>query len=154
MATTPEDLWRAVDTRDMIQVDTDSGPVIGVLCPAMSRHKVGVHPESGEDIFRDPEVAVTDDMVQPGGGTSLFNQDRFLGSRKWHFFYVPRDTVVPPELNVSGPTYNVYFDANHYLIETRKPIPVSSYRGALDNFARAAFAKRYADARRFTGPGR
>ncbi len=154
MAATRQDLWRAVDTRETAAFDPDGAPLIGILLPAMSRRRVGTDPRTGKDVFRDPEVVVIDDYVQAGGGTVVYDQDRFMASRRWHFFYIPQATPIPPELTVTEAEYNIFFDANLHRIEVKKPIPVPAYRGALDNLARAAFAKRYRDARTFTGPGR
>ncbi len=152
MAVTPDHLWRGVHAADMDRVETQMGPVSGVLCPTVSRRSA--KSADGAARARDPEVMVVDDMVQPGGGTSLFNRDRFFGSHGWRYFYVPRDTPIPPMLSLTGPDYDIFFDAELWRIEARKPVPVAAWRGALDNFARAAFARRYVDARSFTGPGR
>lgn len=141
MAKTPADLWRGVHTSDMNVIETEKGPVDGVLYPTFSRKKIG------KDKFREPDVTIKDDAVQTGGGTSLFDKDRFFSGDKWNFFYIPQGTDIDPALRVTGPDWNGFFKANHYQIEAAKPISVDAYKGALDNFARAAWAKRYADAR-------
>jgi len=95
---------------------------------------------------RKPDVQVKDGMVQPGGGTSLFDKDKFFRGKSWNFFKLPVGTEVPPDLVLTGPAWNDYFAANHYQIEIQKPLTVEAYRQKLDHFARLAYAKAYIDA--------
>jgi len=150
MATTPDDLWRAVHSDEMPKIETDTGPVSGVLTPTMSRKKIGETKDKYGKVtprFREPDVTITDGKVQPGGGTSLFDKDRFFKSKVWQFFKIPKDTPVPESLALIGPDWNKRFKANHYMIGVRVPISPEAYEAALDNYARAAYAKRYTDAR-------
>ena len=85
--------------------------------------------------------------MRPGAGTSLFDKENVFKSKPWRYFLIPKDTLVDPNLAITGPDYNKVFDANHYLIEPSKPMFPDVYKGALDNFARAALAKAYELAR-------
>jgi hypothetical protein len=147
MAQTEVDLWRGVHTSEMAVLETDTGPVVGVLYPTFTRKEIGKDKETGAPRYREPDVAIRDDMVQRHGGTSLFDIDRFFPGKAWNFFKIPKGTEIDPLLHLKGPDWNERFKANHYQIEVDKPITVDAYKGALDNFARAAFAKRYVDAR-------
>lgn len=59
-----------------------------------------------------------------------------------------RIRIIDPNLRITGPDWNEAFAANHYQIEVAKPMFVDAYRGALDNFARAAVRQAYEDARK------
>jgi hypothetical protein len=87
-------------------------------------------------------------IVQTGGGTSLFNKDKFFNGKNWQYFYIPEGTEIDPRLKLTGPEYNDYFKADHYQIEVDKQLRIDSYKGALDNLARAAIKKAYEDARK------
>jgi hypothetical protein len=66
----------------------------------------------------------------------------------WQHFYIPEGTEIDPRLKLTGPEYNDYFKADHYQIEVDKQLRIDSYKGALDNLARAAIKKAYEDARK------
>jgi hypothetical protein len=147
MAKTDVDLWRGVHTSEMKALETETGPVIGVLYPTLTRKEIGKDKETGKPRYREPDVVIRDGLVQRHGGTSLFDIDRFFPGKTWNFFKIPKDTEIDPLLRLKGPDWNDRFKANHYQIEVARPVTVEAYKGALDNFARAAFAKRYVDAR-------
>jgi len=140
MVNVPVDLWRGVHEDDFKSVVVDDGPVEDILLPTMSPKKL----KNGKT--RKPDVQVKDGMVQPGGGTSLFDKDKFFRGKSWNFFKLPVGTEVPPDLVLTGPAWNDNFAANHYQIEIQKPLTVEAYRQKLDHFARLAYAKAYIDA--------
>jgi hypothetical protein len=141
VAATQCDLWRGVHSSEMAAVEDDKGPTPGVLTPTLVRKRLE------DDSYREADVRIVEGLVQTGGGTSLFDKDKFFKGKKWLFFMIPKGTEIDPALKLTGPDYNPRFKANHYQIEVTKPITVEAYVGALDNFARAAYAKRYVDAR-------
>lgn len=148
MATTPENLWRGVRVEDFPSgVIVDDQPAEGVLYPDFERKQIGKK-QDGSPRYREPDVDVVKGRVQTGGGTSLFDRDKFFKGKSWRFFYIPEGTEVDPTLAITGPEYNDYFKANHYQIEVAKPCTVDTYKGALDNLARNAVKKAYEDARK------
>lgn len=147
MKTTPTNLWRGVREEEYPEVIVNGGPASDILYPDFERRQTGTM-RDGRPKYREPDVRMKDGMIQPGGGTSLFDKDRFFKSKSWRYFYIPKGTEVDPTLKITGPTWNEFIGANHYQIEVDKPIPVTAYKGALDNLARAAVKKAYEDARR------
>ncbi len=147
MTKTPTKLWRAALVEDYpLDVTIDDESSKGILYPDFERKVISQNP-NGTPKYRPPDVNVVNGMVQAGGGTSLFNKDKYFKGNKWRFFYIPEDTIIDPRLKLTGPEYNDYFKANHYQIEVEKPLPIDAYKGALDNLARAALKKAYEDAR-------
>ena len=148
MSKVPENLWRGVLVEDFPSgVVIEDKPAEGILYPDFVRKPIGKS-RDGSTRYRNPDVEVVNGKVQPGGGTSLFNKDKFFKGNKWQFFYIPEGTEIDPDLRLAGPEYNARFEANHYMIEVKKPLFINSYKGALDNLARAAIAKAYEDARK------
>ena len=147
MSKCPADLWRAIHTSDFPDGPVvDGEPAPGILYPTFERKQIGVLP-NGKPKYRKPDVSIVDGLVQPGGGTSLFDRKNVFKGKAWRYFHIPKDTLVDPNLAIVGPDYNEAFAANHYQIEPRKPLFTGVLKGALDNFARAALAKLYEDAR-------
>jgi hypothetical protein len=132
----PKSLWRGV-----IGDEYPSGVIVGRE-PAEGI----LHPDFEENEHRKPDVKIKNGMVQAGGGTSLFDKDKFFKSKKWQFFCIPEGTDIDGRLKLTGPVYNKRIDANHYQIEVDKPLYLDVYKGALDNLARASVAKLYEDA--------
>jgi hypothetical protein len=148
MSNCPTDLWRAAHTSDF-----PSGPIVddepaeGILYPTFEPKLIGTLPD-GNPKYRKPDVKFDKDgRVKPGGGTSLFDKEKVFRGKVWRYFHIPKGTLVDPNLVLNGPAYNEVFDANHYQIEPVKPMFPDVFKGALDNFARAALAKVYEDAR-------
>ena len=141
-------LWRALHTDDFPNgpVDTD-GPLPGVLYPTFERKAIGKQP-NGKPKYREPDVQVVEGMVHPGGGASLYNKDNFFKGKNWRYLLIPKDTEIDPNLSITGPKHNDFFDADHYQIEAVKPLFLAVFKGALDNLARSAAKKAYEDARR------
>ena len=86
-------------------------------------------------------------VVDPGGGTSLFDKSEAFGTTDWWYFKLPKGTVVPESLRVRHTGYNSTFNAEHYQVEAASEhMPVDAFKGALDNLARNAVEKLYRDA--------
>lgn len=148
MSVSPTNLWRGVRVEDFPSgVIIDDEPAEGILYPCFKRKRIG-RKKNGTARYREADVEVAKGMVQTGGGTSLFNKDKFFKGKSWQFFYIPKGTEIDPRLKFTGPEYNKFFNADHYQIEVEKPIRIDSYKGALDNLARSAFKKAYEDARK------
>ncbi len=148
MAVTPTNLWRGVRVEEFPKgVIVDDKPAAAILYPDFERKQIGKKSD-GSPKYRGPDVEMKEGFVQTGGGTSLFDRDKFFKGKSWRFFYIPKGTEFDPTLAITGPEYNDYFEANHYQIEVAKPCTVESYKGALDNLARNAVKKAYEDARK------
>ncbi len=148
MSKCPADLWRGVHINEYPEGPIINGkPAEGVLYPSFERKQIGAL-SSGKPKFREADVEIIGGMVQPGGGTSLYNKGGFFKSRSWQYFYIPKDTDTGPDLKITGPEYNDFFKADHYQIEVIKALYLVAYKGALDNLARAAVKKAYEDARK------
>lgn len=100
--------------------------------------------------YRDPDVDVFEDkgksVVEPGGGTSLFDKSGVFGAAHWWYFTIPEGTTIPPSLKIRFTGTNTLFGADHYQIEPLVRMEVVAYKGALDNLARNAVEKAYRDA--------
>jgi hypothetical protein len=148
MQTTPVHLWRGVRVEDFPDgVVNDDQPADGIMHPDFVRKQTGTT-KDGTKKFRKADVRTVDGLVQIGGGTSLFDKDKFFKGRSWGFFYIPKGTELDPILKLSGPDWREFFEANHYQVEVVFPVTQEAYKGALDNLARKAVAKAYEDARR------
>ena len=84
--------------------------------------------------------------VKTGGGTSLFDCEGWFGFTAWHYFRIPKDTPVPPNLCVEGPgeeqtNASGARTGHHYQIEVRAPMTAAAMKGLLDNFLRSAIAR-------------
>ncbi len=86
------------------------------------------------------------DEVEAGGGTSLFNVDGWFGFGHWKYFEIPNGTEYGDNLKIKkGRSKRANKSGNrsghHYQIEPKTRMTVQAYKGALDNFARAAVAR-------------
>jgi hypothetical protein len=146
MPACPTNLWRAVHKDDFPE-----GPIVnekavtGALYPTFEKKFIGSD-TVGNAKYRDPDVTVTDGMVQPGGGTSLYNKSNFFKGKNWNYMLIPAGTDVDPNLAIVGPDPRPAIGADHYQIEAAKPLFIDQFKGALDNLARAAVAKAYENA--------
>ncbi|HET7332966.1 hypothetical protein [Dyella sp.] len=148
MSECPTHLWRAAHTSDFPHGPiVDDEPAEGILYPTFEPKLVGTLPD-GSPKYRKPDVKFDKKgRVRTGGGTSLFDKEKVFKGKAWRYFHIPKGTHVDPNLVLTGPDYNEDFDANHYQIEPVKPMFPHVFKGALDNFARAALAKAYESAR-------
>lgn len=129
--------------------DEEGAPVVGVLYPDFERKLITGGKRKGQ--YRPPDVTTFVDevdgenvqFVRSGGGTSLFDKKDVFGTVYWRCFEIPAGTVIDGGLFLKGPdTSTAVPDANHYQVEPRARImTVAAYKGALDNFARAAVAR-------------
>lgn len=146
MAESPVDLWRALHSDDF-----PDGPVVndepleGILWPLFERKQIGAN-KDGSPRYREPDVNTAAGLVQTGGGTSLFDKKGVFRGKSWSYFHIPKGTVVDPNLVFKGPDYNKRFSANHYQLEPCQPMFPNVLKGALDNLARAALAKKHQNA--------
>ena len=146
MVDTPVNLWRARPPHSAPV--TSEGDSVGVLYPDFEARDL---PGGGQ---RRPDVTEIDGDVQTGGGTSLWNIEGALdvaGRDPWVYFPIPVGTPIPPSLNLHKSKKNRRTPSGrkgrHYQIEVDAPMTRQAYKDALDTYARAAFAKRYTDAR-------
>ena len=87
-------------------------------------------------------------VVDPGHGASLFDKTGLFGAKHWWYFELPEGTVIPESLRIRFTGHNDTYDADHYQIEPAAlRMPVEAYKGALDNLARNAVSRLYANAR-------
>ena len=151
MATTEVPLYRSVRKDEFENgVIVDGHAVTGVLYPQLV--KKTFYTQDGQKRTRQPDVTPYEHegklVVDPGGGTSLFDRNRVFGSRDWHYFTLPKGTVVPDSLRVRFTGHNDKFNADHYQIEAAaQRMPVDALKGALDNLARNAVEKSVRDSR-------
>ena len=140
MGTTDVALWRSIHSSQFPDGPfKDDKLVPGVLYPDFEAR------ETSPGNFRAPDVTVDPDSnyVNEGGGTSLFDVYAVFKSKKWHHFEIPNGTEFPATLKVRKTGYNKKFKANHYQIEAaHSEIHIDAFKGALDNFARAAVARK------------
>lgn len=150
MAETKVAMWRSVRKEDFASVLTPEGmPVKGVLYPDFERRLITGGKRKGQ--YRPPDVTTFVDevegvnvrFVRSGGGTSLFDKKDAFGTAYWRCFEIPAGTEIDGALLLKGPDPSAAVpDADHYQIEPRARImTVEAYKGALDNFARAAVAR-------------
>jgi hypothetical protein len=91
-------------------------------------------------------------MVKSGGGTSMFDVSGWFGLDSWEYFHVPKDTEYSEGLSIIQGKNNrrnrdKTLRGRHYQIEPKNPMTVDAYKGALNNFARAAVAKQVENAK-------
>ncbi len=80
--------------------------------------------------------------VKTGYGTSLFDRQGLFKGKGWLNFTIPHGTEVPDSLQIRHTDFNLKFQSDHYQIEPRaRMMLLESYKGALDNLARAALAR-------------
>ncbi len=144
MPATTLDLFRSIHKqtlgfeRGVYTSAAKTEPKVGVLYPDFYERDLG----KGKK--RDPDVTLTleegVEWVEPGGGTSLFDKENAIPG-SFHQFLIPVGTEYSDELLVLFTGYNKRFKANHYQIEVKKKMRIDTFKGYLDNFARAAVAK-------------
>jgi hypothetical protein len=97
----------------------------------------------------DPYPYEGKDVVDPGAGTSLFNEPNVFGTKKWWNFTIPENTPIPASLQIIYTGHNERYNADHYQIEpASRRMPVDAYKGALDHLARNAVVQQYENARK------
>lgn len=154
MTTTKLHLYRSVRKEGFPDgVIVDDHAVAGVLHPSFKTTSYqtvvrGVTQTKTRLADVKPFVHGSQEVIDPGGGTSLFDKDKAFGTKHWWYFTIPEGTEIPASLNIRHTGRNEVYDAEHYQIEAASGrMPVESYKGALDNLARNAVKKLYEDAR-------
>lgn len=145
MPATNVDLWRGSPpgTPEITSV----GECDGILYPDFEERELG----GGRT--RRPDVTMEGGMVQPNGGTSMWDFEGFMdreGRPPWVYFTIPEGTEHPESLTIhrgkkrrKAPNGQ---KGRHYQVEVKSPMTRDAFCGALDNFARAAYAKAYENA--------
>lgn len=147
MATLALDLYRSVRKEDFPDgVVVDDHAVTGVLYPAFEdkTYEVKVRGQTETrkrraDLY--PKPFRGGQVVDPGGGTSLFDKSGAFGSRHWWYFKLPEGTVIPESLKIRHTGHNDVYNAEHYQIEVVARMKLEAFKGALDNLARNAVTK-------------
>ncbi|HEV2677284.1 MAG TPA: hypothetical protein VGV37_22340 [Aliidongia sp.] len=148
MVNTTVDLFRSVRQEDFSGgVIVDNHAVTGVLYPSLEA-KTFESKVRGATVTKTRPADVLPYMhdgkpvVDPGGGTSLFDKNGVFGHKYWFYFTIPKGTIVPDSLTVRHTGHNSTYGAEHYQIEAAgAKLSVEAYKGALDNFARNAVVK-------------
>jgi len=145
MSSTKVNMWRSVRIEDFPDgIITNGKAVTGVLYPDFEPRLITGGKRKGQ--YRDPDVVISDGCISKGGGTSLFDKPGVFPPKYWDEFQVPKDTVIPNSLILTGPKYNKQFNADHYQIEVRSgKMTIEAFKGALDNFARNAIVQQCAN---------
>jgi len=132
----------------------DDKPAPGVLHPSFAPKAYEQRLRGGEivkkvraaDTIPFPVDGVM--MVAPFKGTSLFDKEKAFGIAHWWYFTIPAGTEVPNSIVVRHTGRNETYGAEHYQIEPAMGrMRLDAYKGALDNFARAAIVKFIAESR-------
>jgi hypothetical protein len=143
--------------RNVLKEQFPHGPIVndhavqGVLYPSFEDTIVptadGKSKPRQADIYPYPYEGK--DVVDPGGGASLFDKPNLFGTKKWWNFTIPKNTPIPASLQVVYTGHNERYNADHYRIEpASRRMPVDAYKGALDNLARNAVVQQNEDARK------
>jgi len=156
MPITENDLYRAIINGSMDgPFVVDQKPVAGLLYPRFEDSSYidakGVEQTSRADVkyLPNPDTGVSE--VQPKGGTSMFDVSGWFGTGNWRYFHVPEGTQYHESLFIKrGKSVRTNrsgtLKGRHYQIEPKLPMTVDAFKGALDNFARAAVVKQLANA--------
>jgi hypothetical protein len=146
MTSTDVALYRSVRKEEFPDgVIVDDHALEGVLYPTFEEKIIEVR---GVQTTRLPDVRPYkrdgEDVIDPGGGTSLFDKANVFGKNFWWYFEIPKGTVVPESLRIVHTGRNEKYKAEHYQIEAAaRRMSVAAYKGALDNLARNAVVKLY-----------
>jgi len=148
MARTDLDLYRSVRKEDFPDgVVIDNHAVVGVLYPTFetTTYQTMVRGKAETRTRRADLTPYTfngESVVDPGGGTSLFDRADVFGKKYWWSFRIPAGTIVPDSLRILFTGRNDTYKADHYQIEpAARRMPVQAFKGALDNLARNAVVR-------------
>lgn len=147
MATTATDLYRSVMGNAFKTIKVGVYPGDGVLDPRWEdseyfSKKLGRMVTSAADVTI--EMGQDGPEVLAGGGTSLHDVPGWFPCKE---FWIPNGTEYTDEIHIrkdskqkSSPS-NPSLKGYHYQLEPRTRMTVLSFRGALNNMARAAVAR-------------
>lgn len=142
MATTNVNLYRSLhksDWPDSTALIVNDVPVNGILYPDFEKKKL----PNGKSRRPDVELTIVDGAthVKSRGGTSLWDKDGVLKGQ-WRTFTIPQGTPIPEPLKLKKSDFDEARNATHYQIEVAMgTLEINAFKGALDNFARAAVAR-------------
>jgi len=156
MAKTETNLYRAIiDGTFAGDLVTDGKPVTGVLYPRFETTTYVT--SSGVERTSPADVTIHSmaggDEVEADGGTSMHDARGWFGDSGWRYFAVPEGTEYPICLKIKRGGRKRRnragtVEGRHYQIEPLNRMTVEAYKGALDNFARAAIVRQVALATR------
>lgn len=153
-------LWRSVREENFERgTIIDGEPADEVLHPDFQPRTIVRQGKKGPTTtVRPADVKYTDaeqTKIKPeAGGTSLWDIPNYFTTSGWKTFEIPINTPIPATLVIRQTRYDEKKRANHYQIEARTTADVTgenglataTYKGALDNLARAAVATAYMQA--------
>lgn len=137
MATIEKNLYRSVRkdefTDGVLTVDGDA--VEGILDGDIDPRTVTVR---GQQTTRQDWRRGPGGYFKTGHGTSLWDKRGVFGTHHWHYFLLPKGTVIPDSLKLVEGNWNDKFQATHWQIEVANggELKAEALRGALDNLAR------------------
>lgn len=155
MATTGTDLYRSVMGEGFKRIEIGIYPGDGVLYPRWEpteyfSKKLGRSVISRADVT--VEAGKDGPEVLPEGGASLHDVSGWFPTRE---FWIPAGTEYSHELiairkdsAMKTSPYNPKLKGHHYQLEPRMRMTVLTFKGALDNMARAAVARQCEMAKR------
>ncbi len=148
MATTTTDLYRSVMGRERkFKITVGLYPGDGMLDPRWENttyKSKGVEKTSFADVT--VVKGVKEAEVVPGGGTSLHDVSGWF---KCPEFWIPEGTEYSAEINIKKDagkktSAGTGVSGHHYQLEARTQMTVVSFKGHLDNMARAAVVRQVA----------
>jgi hypothetical protein len=145
MARTTTDLYRSVMDKTF-KIKPQIYPGDGVLYPRWEEQRKALPDGSFRTINKDVDLEVTPEgvAVLPGGGTSLHDIPAWFNCQD---FFIPAGTEYSDEIHIKAdrktrehPRRKGEF-GRHYQLEPRTRMLVVTFKGYLDNMARAAVAR-------------
>ncbi|CAD6562118.1 hypothetical protein LMG28727_07656 [Paraburkholderia kirstenboschensis] len=146
MPTTGTNLFRGIqkDQYSDFFTEGEQEPKDGLLYPTFQ--KSYYVDGKGKKQERPADMVIKDGKVQTGRGVSMFDTEGVLGYGRWKYFWVPEGTEYDENLLLDGPGPKKAIRQGgvagcHYQFEPKIPLTVASYKGMLDNLARAAVVR-------------
>ena len=147
MATTTTDLYRSVMGNTFKKIRIGVYPGDGVLDPRWETTKYFSKKRNKMMISRaDVSIVIGQEgpEVETGGGTSLHDVAGWFPCKE---FWIPQGTEYSAEIHIrkdpqlkTSPS-NTQVSGYHYQLEPRTQMAVETFKGYLDNMARAAVAR-------------
>lgn len=137
MAIIEKHLYRSVRIDDFSEgVLTEDGDAMdGILYGDIEPRTVTV---DGNQTTRQDWRRGTGGYFKKGHGTSLWDKKGVFGYAYWHYFMLPKGTIIPDSLKLVEGSWSGRYQATHWQIEvaTGGKLNADALRGALDNLAR------------------
>ncbi|WP_189046195.1 Tse2 family ADP-ribosyltransferase toxin [Aliidongia dinghuensis] len=147
MATTTTNLYRSVMGNAFKSIKVGVYPGDGVLDPRWEETQY-FNKRRGEWVTSPADVTIEQGPNGPevleGGGTSLHDVSGWFPSKE---FWIPQGTEYSDEIHIRKDAkrktspYNQSVSGYHYQLEPKTRMTVLSFKGALDNMARAAVVR-------------